>query len=91
MLYLDNPQDIAGVTVYPDSQLDYVFYLVPPYPRFRRDAQGKPVFQLLKFRRRRPGRCPRSKPSRKKKEAPTPARRRRTDRRWRGRGRLSQL
>lgn len=30
MLYLDNPQDIAGVTVYPDSQLDYVFYLVPP-------------------------------------------------------------
>ena len=50
MLYLDNPQDIAGVTVYPDSQLDYVFYLVPPYPRFRRDAQGKPVFQLLKFR-----------------------------------------
>ncbi|MCY1013623.1 hypothetical protein OV079_50470 [Nannocystis pusilla] len=51
---MENPQDFrvddVDVTVYPDSQLDYVFYLIPPYPRFRRDAAGKPVFQLLKFR-----------------------------------------
>jgi hypothetical protein len=50
MLYLDNPQELFGVTVYPDSQLDHVFYLIPPYPRFRRDAANKPVFQLIKFR-----------------------------------------
>jgi hypothetical protein len=50
MLYLDNPQEIDGVTVYPDTHLDYVFYLIPPYPRFRRDSANKPVFQMIKFR-----------------------------------------
>lgn len=59
MLYLENPQEISGVTVYPDSQLDYAFYLLPKYPRFRRDAAGKPVFQLIKFRGGAPASAPR--------------------------------
>jgi hypothetical protein len=50
MLYLFNPQEIEGVTVYPDSHEDYVFYALPPYPRFRRTENGQPVFQLIKYR-----------------------------------------
>ncbi|MGH8065264.1 MAG: hypothetical protein ACRERE_08510 [Candidatus Entotheonellia bacterium] len=50
MLYLFNPQEIEGVTVYPDSHADHVFYSLPPYPRFRRTESGQPVFQLIKYR-----------------------------------------
>jgi hypothetical protein len=49
MLYLFSPQEIEGVTVYPDSHKDHVFYPLPPYPRFRRTDNGQPVFQLIKY------------------------------------------
>ena len=49
MLYLFNPQEIEGVTVYPDTQENYVFSALPPYPRFRRTENGQPVFQLIKY------------------------------------------
>lgn len=50
MLYLNEPQEIEGCTVYPDSAQDNVFYPIAAMPRFRRDENGKPVFHLLKFR-----------------------------------------
>lgn len=55
MLYLYEPlqlEDVRGntVTVYPDSHRQDTFYPIPNVPRFRRDADGKPVFRLIKFR-----------------------------------------
>lgn len=50
MLYLNNPYEIDGITVYPDSNEGNVFYPIPAMPRFRRDEKGEPVFHLLKFR-----------------------------------------
>ena len=50
MLYLSEPQEIEGITIYPDSSQDNVFYPIPAVPRIRRDENGKPVFRLMKFR-----------------------------------------
>jgi hypothetical protein len=49
MLYLNEPQLLEGVTVYPDTHQENVFYPIPPMPRFRRDENGKPVFHLIKY------------------------------------------
>lgn len=68
VLYLDNPQEIEGVTIYPDSQLPHAFYLVPAAPRLRLDAQGKPIFQLIKFRGGERAQLPKVEASTKGKE-----------------------
>ncbi len=39
-----------GVTVYPDSDSDSVFYAIPDVPRLRYGSDGKPVFIFLKYR-----------------------------------------
>jgi hypothetical protein len=49
MLYFYDSRDILGVTVYPDKLIDTQFYLVPPFPRLRRDKDGKAAFLLTKF------------------------------------------
>lgn len=52
MLYYSSAQELAGVTVFPDSDpnQEHVFYLLPPHPRLRRDRDGKASFSLIKFR-----------------------------------------
>jgi hypothetical protein len=50
MLRTDRTQLIEGVTVFADHEKWDTFYLLPEQPRFRRDENGDPVFQYLKYR-----------------------------------------
>ncbi len=43
-------RDIDGVLVWADDQVWYRFYLTAPEPRVRRDADGNPIFLLVKYR-----------------------------------------
>ncbi len=50
MLLLPAYDQIGDVTIYRDSDREDVFYALPNVPRLRYGANGKPVFQFLKYR-----------------------------------------
>jgi len=50
MFSTDSSQIIEGVTVYPDSDEWWTYYLLPSQPTFRRNAQGDPNFSFFKYR-----------------------------------------
>ncbi|HSN20181.1 MAG TPA: hypothetical protein VLS49_05865 [Usitatibacter sp.] len=52
MLQIDKRPDpgVEGVTVFGDSDLFNVFYILPQQPRYRLDAQGRPSFGFYKYR-----------------------------------------
>ena len=50
MIRTDQSQMIEGVTVYPDSDKWWVYYLLPSQPNFRRNSNGDPNFSFFKYR-----------------------------------------
>jgi len=52
MLYLDEPREIEGLTVFRDYNDRSQYYYLPSSPRLSRDATGQPLFQLLIYRER---------------------------------------
>lgn len=50
MLKIPAFQQFDGVTVYQDSDQDFVFYAIPDLPQLRYGDDGKPVFLFLKYR-----------------------------------------
>lgn len=50
MLQIDNPQEIAGVTVFKDTDQFNVFYPLPQQPRYRVGPDGRLAFGFYKYR-----------------------------------------
>ena len=50
MIRTDQAQMIEGVTVYPDIDKWWVYYLLPSQPNFRRNGNGDPNFSFFKYR-----------------------------------------
>jgi hypothetical protein len=50
MLQIDNVRQIAGVTIYGDSEQFNLFYLLANMPRYRRNADGTPAFRFMSYR-----------------------------------------
>ncbi len=50
MLQIDKVQQIEGVTVFGDHEQFNVFYPLPQQPRYRLDADGRPLFSYFKYR-----------------------------------------
>ncbi|MBC8160849.1 MAG: hypothetical protein H7Z42_06470 [Roseiflexaceae bacterium] len=49
MLQAPAKKTIGDVTIFPDDTLWYLFYAIGAYPSVRRDADGDPVFLLVKY------------------------------------------
>ena len=50
MLLIPSIDQFEDVTIYQDSNKNYVFYVMPNTPTLRLGDNGKPVFQFLKYR-----------------------------------------